>query len=199
MFTGIITDVGHVRSLEKKDDVRIEIATAYETDSIAIGASIAVSGVCLTVVDKGSGWFSVDASTETFSCTALGTWTEGTAVNLERSLKVGDELGGHIVTGHVDAVGEILDVVQQEGSQRFRISLPAELAPYVAKKGSLAVNGVSLTVNDVIDTPNAAFSVNLIPHSLKETAFHSAKAGDRVNLEIDILARYLARMTGFTR
>ncbi len=199
MFTGIITDVGQVRSLEKKADIRIEIATAYETDSIAIGASIAVSGVCLTVVDKGPGWFSVDVSTETFSCTALDSWETGTAVNLERSLKIGDELGGHIVTGHVDAVGEILAIEPQEGSQRFRISLPDALAPYVAKKGSLAVNGVSLTVNEVTDGPVCTFSVNLIPHSLKETAFHAAKIGDRVNLEIDILARYLARMAGFSR
>lgn len=179
MFTGIITDVGRIRGLEKKDDVRIVISTAYDADSIAMGASIAVSGVCLTVVDKGPDWFAVDASAETFSCTALGSWREGTHVNLERALKVGDELGGHIVTGHVDGVGEIREIAQVEGSRRFQITVPDALAPFIAKKGSVAVNGVSLTINAVTDAPNAVFLVNLVPHSLKETAFSAAKKAIR--------------------
>lgn len=199
MFTGIITDIGCIRSLEKKDDVRLVISTAYDTNSIAMGASVAVSGVCLTVVDKGPGWFAADVSAETFSCTAVGSWYEGMPVNLERSLKVGDELGGHIVSGHVDGVGEIRDILQIDGSRRFQIAVPADLAPYIAKKGSVAVNGVSLTINAVTDTPDTVFSVNLVPHSLTETAFSAAKEGDRVNLEIDILARYLARMTDVSR
>ncbi|GER08327.1 riboflavin synthase subunit alpha [Iodidimonas muriae] len=200
MFTGIVTDVGRIRSVEQKGDVRIVIETAYDTQSIDLGASIACAGVCLTVVDKGqdqsTGWFAVDVSRETLSCTALGDWRPGVAVNLERSLRVGDEMGGHIVSGHVDGVGEILEITPKAGSKEILFSMPDDIAPYIARKGSVTVNGVSLTVNAVSDPPGAAFSVNMIPHTLMETSFRDAGEGDRVNLEIDILARYLARLSG---
>ncbi len=194
MFTGIITDVGRVRAITPKGDVRIEIETAYDPATIALGASIACDGVCFTVVDKGEGWFAVDASHETLSCTTLADWRPGSRVNLERALRVGDELGGHIVTGHVDGVGVIKDVREDAGSKRFEIGMPDALAPYVAKKGSIAVDGVSLTVNAVSDPPAARFAVNVIPHTLAHTTLAAAATGDRVNLEIDILARYLDRL-----
>lgn len=194
MFTGLITDVGTVRSIARAEDIRMTIGTAYDVASIPLGASIACSGVCLTVVDKGADWFAVDVSAATLACTTLGGWREGSLVNLERALRVGDELGGHIVTGHVDDVGAILEISPVEGSERFRFSLPGAIAAYVAKKGSVAVDGVSLTVNEATDD---AFTVNLIPHTLAHTAFHQAKVGDRVNIEIDILARYIARMSSF--
>jgi len=194
MFTGIVTDVGRVRRLEARADLRVAIATSYEPGSIEIGASIACDGVCLTVVDKGPDWFAVDVSRATRDCTALGDWRERRPVNLERSLRVGDELGGHIVTGHVDGVGEILELEPAEGSRRMRVSLPGGLARYVARKGSIAVSGVSLTVNAVSEPPGPAFEVNIIPHTLEHTWFAEARRGDRVNLEIDILARYLERL-----
>ena len=196
MFTGIITDVGEVRSIEDRGDIRMVIATQYDTASIDLGASIACSGVCLTVVEKADDWFSVDVSHETLSKTNLGDWKAGTKVNLERALRVGDELGGHIVTGHVDAVGKILSIEEDGASLRFRFEVPKSIAPYIAPKGGVALNGVSLTVNELEDQPDGAavFGVNIIAHTSRHTTFGEAGVGDRVNLEIDLLARYLRRL-----
>ena len=204
MFTGIITDIGTVRAREDRGDARLIIGTVYDIDSIALGASIACSGACLTVVDKGvdsdsngpGGWFAIDASAETIACTAPGMWEPGRRLNLERALKVGDELGGHIVTGHVDAVGQIVSVTPVGDSWGLVISAPASLAPHIAAKGSITVEGVSLTVNEVTDQPDgsAHFTLNIIPHTRAMTTLDEAAAGRPVNLEIDILARYLARM-----
>ena len=204
MFTGIITDIGTIRSREDRGDARLVIGTAYDVSGIDLGASIACSGACLTVVDKGvddggngpGGWFAVDASAETLACTAPGMWDSGRRLNLERALKVGDELGGHIVTGHVDGIGVVESITVAEGSHRFLIRAPAELAGAIAAKGSITVDGVSLTVNAVEDLAGgeARFALNIIPHTAKMTTLGQAKAGDRVNLEMDVLARYLARM-----
>jgi len=195
MFTGIITDVGEVRSVEDRGDTRMVIATHYDTNSIDLGASIACSGACLTVVETAEDWFAVDVSAETLSKTNLGSWVAGTKVNLERALCVGDELGGHIVSGHVDAVGKILSIQEEGASLRFRFEVPKSIAPYIAPKGGVALNGVSLTVNDVEDTADTCiFGINIIPHTQEQTTFHTAKAGDAVNVEIDILARYVARL-----
>ncbi len=191
MFTGIVTDIGCIEKAEPVGDTKFVIATAYDTDRIAIGASICCSGVCLTVVDKAPGWFSVTASAETLACSNLGDWAEGTLVNLERALKVGDELGGHIVSGHVDGVVDITSIEPDGDSLRFRFTLGDDLAPYVAPKGSVCLDGVSLTVNEVDDD---GFGINVIPHTQEMTTFGTAKAGDRVNLEIDVLARYVARL-----
>ncbi|WP_417317647.1 riboflavin synthase [Emcibacter sp.] len=200
MFTGIITDIGKVRKVDVRGDTRMEIETAYDTGTIDIGASIACSGVCLTVVDKGEDWFSVDVSGETLSCTSLGDWKEGTRINLERALKVGEELGGHIVTGHVDGLGELLASEQEGDSRRLRFSMPESIARYVASKGSVTVNGTSLTVNEVgQDNGVHFFGVNIIPHTQEKTIFGEITVGDRVNLEIDILARYVARMNEFQK
>jgi len=195
MFTGIITDIGTVRSVSGNGRTRVEITTGYDTASIAIGASIACSGPCLTVVDKGDDWFAVEASAETLSRTSLGRWVPGTRINLERALRVGDELGGHIVTGHVDAVGTVRAAAPEGASLRLTVEMPAAVAPYIASKGSVTVEGVSLTVNEVDD---AAFGVNIIPHTLQETTLGGLKPGDPVNLEIDVLARYIARLTSTT-
>jgi len=195
MFTGIITDIGTVRSVSGNGKTRVEITTGYDTASIAIGASIACSGPCLTVVDKGDDWFAVEASAETLSRTSLGRWVPGTRINLERALRVGDELGGHIVTGHVDAVGTVRAAAPEGASLRLTVEIPAAVAPYIASKGSVTVEGVSLTVNEVDD---AAFGVNIIPHTLQETTLGGLKPGDPVNLEIDVLARYIARLTSTT-
>lgn len=196
MFTGIVTDKGRIAAVEARGDLRVTIATAYNMATVDLGASIACSGVCLTVVDKGEGWFAVDVSGETQSRTAPGMWAEGRPLNLERALKVGDELGGHIVTGHVDGLGEVAAIEPVGDSVRIGITVPAALAPYVAAKGSIALDGVSLTVNAVESLPGgaAAFSVNIIPHTARETGFADVKPGDRLNIEIDILARYLGRM-----
>ncbi len=196
MFTGIITDVGTIKSLSRDGDTLIRITTAFDVDSIDIGASIACSGVCLTVVDKGDDWFAVEASTETLSCTNLGGWREGTKINLERALKVGDELGGHIVTGHVDGMAELLSITPEGESIRMRFSVPENLAKYIAEKGSVTIDGVSLTVNEVIDERKGqtVFGINVIPHTQEMTTFSLMKIGGHVNLEIDILARYVARM-----
>ncbi|MDA5194087.1 riboflavin synthase [Govanella unica] len=196
MFTGIITDIGSVRALEKRGDLRARIGTRYDTRSIEIGASIACSGVCLTVVDKGDDWFDVDISAETLTCSSLGDWVVGSPVNLERALKVGDELGGHIVTGHVDVVGRIETILPDGDSRRFTFSIPAHIAPYIVEKGSVCLNGVSLTVNEVEDLADgsATFGINIIPHTQENTSFGSAKGGDAVNVEIDVLARYVARL-----
>lgn len=198
MFTGIITDIGQIRSIDQRGDLRVVIGCAYDPTGIAIGASIACSGVCLTVVDKGAGqdghWFAVDVSGETVARTAQGQWSAGKRLNLERALKVGDELGGHIVTGHIDGVGEIISVEPQGDSTRLTVRVPRDLAAHIAGKGSVAVDGVSLTVNEVTDGPDGThFTLNIIPHTAEQTTLAGAEAGRAVNLEIDILARYLAR------
>ncbi len=196
MFTGIITDIGAIDAVENRGDRRVRIATAYDTATIDHGASIACSGVCLTVVDKGPGWFAVDVSGETVSRTASAQWHEGRRLNLERALKVGDELGGHIVTGHVDGVATVLSVHPQGDSRRIEFAVPASLARYLAAKGSVTVDGVSLTVNDVADQPDGTthFSVNIIPHTAEVTTLGGLETGQQVNIEIDVLARYLQRM-----
>ena len=194
MFTGIITDIGTVRAIAKHGDTRFEIATGYDVANIAIGASIACSGCCLTVIEKAADWFAVEVSTETLSKTNLGSWSQGTRINLERSLKVGDELGGHIVSGHVDGLGEILSITPDGGSQRYRISVPDDLARFIAPKGSIAIDGTSLTVNEV---ERNVFGVNIIPHTQSVTTWGSMRQGQRVNIEIDMLARYVARLTEF--
>lgn len=198
MFTGIITDVGTVRLITKRGDTTIKIATVYDPASIPLGASIACSGACLTVIAKGGregeGWFSVEASAETLSKTNLGAWTEGTRVNLERSLKVGEEIGGHIVSGHVDGVGDVVSVAPEGDSIRFKIRAPKQLAKFIAAKGSIALDGTSLTVNEV---EGNTFGVNIIPHTSKVTTWGAIKPGDKLNIEIDMLARYLARLKEF--
>ena len=191
MFTGIITDVGRVRSVRQTDrDRRYEIETAYDLKGVDIGASISHSGCCLTVVEKGRGWFAVEVSGETLAKTTLGAWASGDPVNLERALSMGDELGGHIVSGHVDGVGEVVSVTPEGGSRRIRIRAPKPLHRFIAPKGSIAVEGVSLTVNEVEDD---VFGINIIPHTWEVTTLGGLKAGSRVNLEIDVLARYVAR------
>jgi riboflavin synthase len=196
MFTGIITDVGTITKAEQRGDLRLIIQCGYDMDSVDLGASIACSGCCLTVVDKGADWFAVDASAETVRCTAQGQWSEGNRLNLERALKVGDELGGHIVTGHVDGVGEIVSVMPTGDSHVVVVRLPSDLAAFVAPKGSITVDGVSLTVNSVTDAADGgtSFSLNIIPHTWDVTTFAGLAAGRAVNLEIDVLARYLMRM-----
>lgn len=196
MFTGIITDIGAIISVDQRGDLRLVIGTDYDMDSVAIGASIACSGVCLTVVEKANGWFAVDASAETVSCTASGMWVAGNRLNLERALKVGDELGGHIVTGHVDGVGQIVVSEAVGDSWKVTIEAPAPLAPYIAAKGSITVDGVSLTVNEVSDQADGAthFMVNIIPHTAAMTTLNTLPVGREVNLEIDVLARYLKRL-----
>ncbi|HEX3536318.1 MAG TPA: riboflavin synthase [Stellaceae bacterium] len=195
MFTGIITDVGRVSRLRRghgqDDALELTIATAYDHRSIELGASIACSGVCLTAVAVESGAFTAQASAETLACSTLGGWTEGRPVNLERALKAGDELGGHIVSGHVDGVSRILDRRPEGDSVRFTFQLPEELAPYVASKGSIALDGISLTVNEV---GRGSFGVNIIPYTLAHTNLGDASPGQQVNLEIDPLARYVARL-----
>lgn len=196
MFTGIITDVGTVTALDQRGDLRARIATAYDPAGIDLGASIACSGVCLTVVDKGEtagsgGWFDVDISAETVSKTNIGDWAVGTRVNLERALKVGDELGGHIVSGHVDGLAEVVSVRDDGDSTRVTFRAPRDLARFIAPKGSVALNGTSLTVNEVADCD---FGVNFIPHTKEHTTWGDVAVGDRINLEIDTLARYVARL-----
>ena len=195
MFTGIITDIGTISGVEERGDLRVTVTTGYDTSGIAIGASVANSGVCLTVVSKTTNSLTFDVSAETRRRTAAGMWQAGARLNLERALKVGDELGGHIVTGHVDAVGRIADIAAEGDSKRFTFQMPASVAPYVAPKGSICLNGVSLTVNEVSDDDLGHwFTVNIIPHTADWTTFGSAAVGDEVNIEIDVLARYLFRM-----
>lgn len=191
MFTGIITDIGTITALTQAGDLRARIATGYDTSKIDMGASIASDGVCLTVVSLGSGWYEVQISAETVSKTNLDTWTVGHRVNLERALRVGDELGGHIVSGHVDGVAEVVSVTDEGDSTRVRLRAPAALARFIAPKGSVALNGTSLTVNEV---EGAEFGINFIPHTKSVTTWGGVKVGDRVNLEIDTLARYVARL-----
>ena len=195
MFTGIVTDVGSIRQVERRGDTRVVVETAYDTDSVDLGASIACSGVCLTVVDKGPGWFAVDVSGETLSRTAQGQWTAGRKLNLERAMKLGDELGGHIVTGHVDGVAEVTAVEADGDSKRVGFRVPGDLAPFLAPKGSVTVDGVSLTVNGVEDDGSSSrFSINIIPHTQAATTLGRLEPGQIVNIEIDVLARYLQRM-----
>lgn len=196
MFTGIITDIGEVRSAEQRGDLRLTIGCGYEMATVDLGASIACSGVCLTVVDKGNDWFAVDISAETQSRTPPGMWREGAGLNLERPLRVGDELGGHFVTGHVDCIGEIVGICREGGSTRIGIAVPRDYAALIAPKGSIALDGVSLTVNEVREADDGAthFSVNIIPHTAEHTSFGSAAAGRQLNVEVDVLARYIDRM-----
>ena len=196
MFTGIVTDVGTVRSAEQRGDLRIIVATSYDLDTVDLGASIACSGVCLTVVDKGEDWFAVDVSGETTSKTAGDRWREGAKLNLERALRLGDELGGHIVTGHVDAVAEVVGTRPEGDSARIGISVPKELAPMIAAKGSVTLDGVSLTVNDVraAEDGTTHFSVNIIPHTAQRTTLGDLKSGEQLNVEVDVLARYIDRI-----
>ncbi len=197
MFTGIITDVGEVRALERRGDLRARIGTRYKTASIDMGASIACNGVCLTVIGLGLDWFEVDISAETLSKTNIGGndgWTEGSKINLERALKVGDELGGHIVSGHVDGVATVVGMHDEGDSTRVTFDAPEALARFIAPKGSVALNGTSLTVNEVDGT---TFGINFIPHTKEVTTWGLTAVGDRINLEIDTLARYVARLRDF--
>lgn len=202
MFTGIITDIGTIGSVEQRGDTRVVVHTSYDTATIDLGASIACSGVCLTVIDKSGagapGWFAVDVSGETIRRTAQGQWTEGRRLNLERAMKVGEELGGHIVTGHIDGVAEIAAVTSDGDSKRIQIAVSSSLAPYIATKGSITIDGVSLTVNDVIDDASGTrFTINLIPHTQAVTTLGTLSPGVAVNIEIDVLARYLSRMRDY--
>ena len=205
MFTGIITDVGAIRTVERRGDTRVVVETAFDTDTVDLGASIACSGVCLTVIDKGRfeggpNWFAVDVSGETLSRTAQGQWSQGRRLNLERAMKLGDELGGHIVTGHVDGVAEVVAVEPDGDSRRITFRVPSDLAPFLAPKGSVTIDGVSLTVNAVEDVGvgdgagATVFSINLIPHTQGATTMGGLEPGQAVNIEIDVLARYLQRM-----
>jgi riboflavin synthase len=199
MFTGIVTDIGTIERVEARGDTRVVVKTAYDTATIDLGASISCSGVCLTVIEKGPGWFAVDVSGETISRTAQGQWTEGKRLNLERAMKLGDELGGHIVTGHVDGLAEIVSITADGDSKRIAFTVPPEIAPFVAPKGSITIDGVSLTVNTVEDgaaenSDVSRFTVNLIPHTQQVTTLGAFETGQAVNIEIDVLARYLQRM-----
>jgi riboflavin synthase len=200
MFTGIVTAIGAIREVRKAGDLRLVIGCPFDPDGIAIGASIACSGVCLTVVDRGGiagdAWFAVDVSAESVARTVPARWEEGAKLNLEPALKLGDELGGHIVTGHVDGVGEVLGICPEGDSRRIGFAIAPELAPYLAPKGSITIDGASLTVNDVTDQPDGTchFAVNIIPHTAEVTTLGALQQGDKVNLEIDVLARYLKRM-----
>ncbi len=206
MFTGLITGVGTVREVTpigEGQDARFTIAVPAEGEwaeiaSVKLGASIACSGCCLTVVERGEGFFAVEVSAESLNLTTLGGWKPGSKINLEGSMRLGDEMGGHIVSGHVDGLAEILSITPENGSHRWRFVVPASLGRYIAAKGSIAVNGVSLTVNDVVDGENGtSFGVNIIPHTSEHTNFSSLAVGEFVNIEIDMLARYVARMRDF--
>lgn len=203
MFTGIVTDLGRVRAVERRGDTRFSFETAYDTGAIALGASIACSGVCLTVVDKGPGWFAAEASAETLATTTMTDWGPGTPVNLERALKLGDELGGHLMSGHVDGVAEALERREEGDSLRLAFAAPAALLRCIAPKGSVALDGVSLTVNEVRDesgtesgteSGGGRFEVNIIAHTARATTLGACRPGMRVNLEIDVLARYVQRL-----
>jgi riboflavin synthase len=202
MFTGIVSDIGRIERVETRGDTRVVVSTAYDTATVDLGASISCSGVCLTVVDKSApgapGWFAVDVSGETLSRTAQGQWTEGKQLNLERALKLGDELGGHIVTGHVDGVAEVVDTRPDGDSLRIGFRLARDLGPFIAPKGSVTIDGVSLTVNDVRDAEDGThFAINVIPHTQAQTTLGTLEAGQAVNIEIDVLARYLKRMQSY--
>lgn len=190
MFTGLIQDIGRVDSIQKDGDWRIVIKTGFDMAKHDIGASIACSGCCLTVVEKGQNWFSVDVSVESLSKTGIGSWGVGVQVNLEPSLRLGDEMGGHIVSGHVDGIAELIDIKDEGDSKRLRIRVPHDLACFIAPKGSVALDGISLTVNEV---EGDVFGVNIIPHTWGNTTLSQREAGDKLNLEVDMLARYVAR------
>jgi riboflavin synthase len=190
MFTGIISDLGTVRAVQIGGDTRLEILTGYDTASIDMGASICCSGCCLTVMEKCQNWFAVKVSAESLSKTVLESWSTGTSVNLERALKMGDELGGHLVSGHVDGVGDVVSVTEDGDSRRISFKAPDHLKRFIAEKGSITIDGVSLTVNDVRDTE---FDVNVIPHTQQVTTLGALAVGNNVNLEIDMLSRYVAR------
>lgn len=191
MFTGIITDLGRVKSVEKKGDTRFEFETTYDLSTVEIGASIACNGACMTVIEKGNDWFAITASGESLSKTTMGSWIVGQPINFERACKVGDELGGHIVSGHVDGLAEIISIIAEGDSHRFKFKVPTELKNFIAYKGSVTLNGVSLTVNEVEDD---VFGINIIPHTMEVTTFGQSEVGDKINLEIDMLARYVARL-----
>lgn len=191
MFTGIVTHIGSVRKIVEDGDTRLEITVPFDTEDLDIGASVACSGACMTVIEKGPDWFAVSVSGESLAKTTLGGWSEGTAVNLERALKAGDELGGHIVSGHVDGVGMLVSLSRQGDSTRMKFEAPRGLRRFIASKGSITIDGVSLTVNDV---GPAKFDINVIPHTQEVTTLGDRQGGDAVNLEIDMLARYVARL-----
>lgn len=203
MFTGIISDIGTIASVEARGDTRLVIETSYDMAGVDLGASIACSGVCLTVVDKSApgapGWFAVDVSGESIARTASDQWTQGRRLNLERAMKLGDELGGHIVTGHVDGVGAVVGLCAEGDSKKIGFSVPAALGPFLAPKGSVTIDGVSLTVNEVADQPDGTthFAINLIPHTQAVTTLGTLAPGQQVNIEIDVLARYLQRMEAY--
>ncbi len=200
MFTGIVTDIGRIEAAESRGDLRLRIGCGYDMSTVDLGASISCSGVCLTVVDKGENWFAVDVSAETLSRTAPDMWREQSRLNLERALKVGDELGGHIVTGHIDGIGEVEGALEVGGSKRITVVAGDEVAPYLAAKGSVTLNGVSLTVNEVESLSDGVrFSINIIPHTAQQTTLGELEPGAKVNIEIDILARYLGRMLEMRR
>lgn len=191
MFTGIITDLGSVKSITKQGDTRFEFNTVYDMTSVDIGASIACNGACMTVVEKGPGWFAITASEESLSKTTMSDWDVGTPINFERACRVGDELGGHVVSGHVDGVCEVISIEREGDSHRFKFKVPGNLKNFIASKGSVTLNGVSLTVNEV---ENDVFGINVIPHTMDVTTFGKTQVGDKINLEIDMLARYVARL-----
>ena len=191
MFTGIVTDIGQIENIEHRGDLRVKISCSYAVDQILIGASICCSGACLTVVSKGKNWFCVDVSKATLDATILGSWKKGTSINLEQSLKLGEELGGHLVTGHVDGVADLVEREEVGDSWKLRFKAPDALKDFIAEKGSITLNGVSLTVNEVF---NNVFTVNIIPHTWDFTTFKNLTVGSKVNLEIDIIARYVARL-----
>ncbi len=195
MFTGIITDIGEIRKLEQRGDLLARIGTSYDVSTIDLGASIASDGVCLTVIEMGDDWYDVEISAESVAKSNLGGWVVGKRVNLERALKVGDELGGHIVSGHVDGVAEVIAMVDDGDSTRVTLRAPEELAKFIAPKGSVALNGTSLTVNEV---DGRDFGINFIPHTKDHTTWGDVKVGDAINLEIDTLARYVARLNEMT-
>ena len=196
MFTGIITDIGTVRSAEQRGDLRLTIGTAYDLATVDLGASIACSGVCLTVVDKGADWFAVDVSHESVSRTASALWVKGARLNLERALRMGDELGGHLVTGHIDGTGKVVGTCADGGSIRIDVQVARDLGRFIATKGSVTLDGVSLTVNELKDADDGTtqFAINLIPHSADHTTLGAVAAGQSLNVEIDVLARYLKRL-----
>ena len=195
MFTGIISSIGSVRSVSQAGDTRIEVFCPFDTDDLDIGASVSCSGACMTVIDKGLNWFAISVSKESISKTTLGAWMTGTRINLERALRVGEEIGGHLVSGHVDGVGSVINIEPEGNSTRMTFEAPASLCRFIAYKGSIAIDGISLTVNDV---KNELFDVNVIPHTKKMTTLGELKVQNTVNLEIDILARYVARLQEFT-
>ncbi|WP_332812639.1 riboflavin synthase [Sphingomonas sp.] len=200
MFTGIVTEIGRIEAAEQRGDLRLRIGCGYDMAGVELGASIACSGVCLTVVDKGDDWFAVDVSAESVARTAPGMWAPGARLNLERALKVGDELGGHIVTGHVDGIGEVEGVLEVGGSTKLTIVAGDEVAPYIATKGSIALDGVSLTVNEVENLSDGVrFAINIIPHTAQQSNLSAIAPGRKLNIEIDVLARYLGRMMELRR